>query len=96
MLKPFWVINLVVFTELKKGLSHIGLGAVFDPAIAILTFAVNALKEFPERCPADGGSDDEFRSPGTLPVATKCWSTYNTFFGDNNVQLIVTYSDTQT
>jgi hypothetical protein len=54
---------------------------------------VKALEDFKDTCPADGGSDDDFRSPGTLPVATKCWSTYNTFFGDNNV-LSCTKADT--
>jgi hypothetical protein len=93
VLKPFWEINLIVFKELQNWFAKIGLGAIFDPAVAILTFAVNALQEFPERCPADGGSDDEFRTPGTLPVATKCWSTYQTFFGDNNV-LSCTKADT--
>ena len=92
-LLPFWSIILTVFKELKKGLAYIGLGAIFDPVIAILTFAVDAATQFPDRCPSDGGDDDEFRSPGTLPVATKCWSTYHTFFGDNNV-LSCTKADT--
>jgi hypothetical protein len=93
VLKPFWEINLIVFKELQKGLPYINLGGIFDPVIAILTFAVNVLKEFPGRCPDDVGSDDEFRTPGAVSVATKCWSTYNTFFGDNNV-LSCTKTDT--
>jgi hypothetical protein len=90
-LKPFWEFLLNVFKELKNGLPF--MGWVFDPIIEMLTFAVNALQDFKDTCPADGGSDDDFRSPGTLPIATKCWSTYTTFFGDNNV-LSCTKADT--
>ena len=93
LLLPFWSFLLTVFKDMKNALGYIGLGAAFDPIIAMLAFAVQALENFNDTCPADGGSDDEFRSPGTLPVATKCWSTYQTFFGDNNV-LSCTKADT--
>ena len=93
LLLPFWSFLLTVFKDMKKALGYIGLGSAFDPIIAMLTFAVQALEDFKDTCPADGGSDDEARSPGTLPVATKCWSTYNTFFGDNNM-LSCTKADT--
>jgi hypothetical protein len=90
-LKPIFEFLLNVFKELQKGLPF--MGWIFNPIIEILTFAVDTMKDFRDTCPADGGSDDDFRSPGTLPVATKCWSTYQTFFGDNNV-LSCTKADT--
>ena len=93
LLLPFWSFLLTLFKDMQSGLKNIGLGAIFDPIIAMLKFAVDSLVDFPDKCPADGGSADEFRAPGTLPVATKCWSTYNTFFGDNNV-LSCTKADT--
>jgi len=92
-LLPLFSVLLTVFKELQKGLGYIGVGWVFDPAIAILTFAVDAATNFPDRCEDENNEDDETRSPGSLPVATKCWSTYNTFFGDNNV-LSCTKADT--
>jgi hypothetical protein len=36
---------------------------------------------------------DNFKSRGTLPMPTRCWSSYVTFFGDNQ-QLSCTSSDT--
>ena len=30
----------------------------------------------------DIGPDEGETPPGTLPVSTRCWSTYVTFFGD--------------
>ena len=92
-LLPFWTILLNVFKEMKKGLDWINMGPIFEPPIAILTFAVDAATDFPDTCPAEPSTDDETRAPGSLPVATKCWSTYNTFFGDNNV-LSCTKADT--
>jgi len=92
-LLPLFSVLLSVFKELEKGLNVLNLGWVFKPAIGILTFAVDATTNFPERCEEEDNEDDETRSPGTLPVATKCWSTYNTFFGDNNV-LSCTKADT--
>jgi len=93
LLLPFWSFLLTVFKDMKKALGYIGLGGAFDPIIAMLTFAVDSLTDFPDACPGEDNEDDEARSPGTLPVATKCWSTYNTFFGDNNV-LSCTKADT--
>ena len=93
LLLPFWSFLLTVFKDMKKAFGYIGLGGAFDPIIAMLTFAVDSLTDFPDACPGEDNEDDEARSPGTLPVATKCWSTYNTFFGDNNV-LSCTKADT--
>jgi hypothetical protein len=93
LLLPFWSFILTVFKDMKKAFGYIGLGGAFDPIIAMLTFAVDSLTDFPDACPGEDNEDDEARSPGTLPVATKCWSTYNTFFGDNNV-LSCTKADT--
>jgi hypothetical protein len=91
VLLPVWSFLLDIFKELKKSLWLIAW--VFEPIIGILTFAVDSATTFPEECPEEDNEDDEARSPGTLPVATKCWSTYNTFFGDNNV-LSCTKADT--
>jgi hypothetical protein len=91
VLLPVWSFLLDVFKELKKSLWLIAW--VFEPMISILTFAVDSMTDFPDACPEEDNEDDEARSPGTLPVATKCWSTYNTFFGDNNV-LSCTKADT--
>jgi hypothetical protein len=93
LLLPFWSFILTVFKDMKKALGYFGLGGAFDPIIAMLTFAVDSLTDFPDACPGEDNEDDEARSPGTLPVATKCWSTYQTFFGDNNV-LSCTKADT--
>jgi len=92
-LLPFWSFSLIVFKDMKHALAYIGLGATFDPIIAVVTFAVDSMTDFPDACPDEDNEDDEARSPGTLPVATKCWSTYQTFFGDNNV-LSCTKADT--
>jgi len=89
-LLPFWEILLTVFKEMKK---MPFMGAMFEPVIQILTAAVNAANDFPDKCPAEDSGDDETRAPGSLPAATKCWSTYSTFFGDNNV-LSCTKADT--
>lgn len=92
-LLPLFSVLLTVAKELQKGLGYLGLGWIFDPMITILTFAVDSMQEFPDRCEDEDNEDDETRAPGTLPVATKCWSTYNTFFGDNNM-LSCTKADT--
>lgn len=92
-LLPLFSVLLTVAKELQKGLNYLNLGWIFDPMIKILTFAVDGMQEFPDRCEDEDNEDDETRAPGTLPVATKCWSTYNTFFGDNNV-LSCTKADT--
>jgi hypothetical protein len=91
ILLPIWSFLLTIFKELQKGLTF--MGWVFDPIIAILKFAVDSATDFPDACPEEDNEDDETRAPGTLSVATKCWSTYNTFFGDNNV-LSCTKADT--
>ena len=49
-------------------------------------------KEYTAKCD-EGPEDDKTDPVGVLPVATKCWSTYTTFFGDNNM-LSCTAADT--
>lgn len=50
-------------------------------------------KKFEGRCEDDGIDEDSTDPVGVLPVATKCWSTYTTFFGDNSM-LSCTAADT--
>ena len=49
-------------------------------------------KEYTAQCFEDTEDDDTIPR-GVLPVATKCWSTYTTFFGDNSM-LSCTAADT--
>ena len=49
-------------------------------------------KEYTAKCD-EGPEDDKTDPVGVLPVATKCWSTYTTFFGDNSM-LSCTAADT--
>lgn len=50
-------------------------------------------KNFVAKCEEDGVDEDSTDPIGVLPVATKCWSTYTTFFGDNSM-LSCTAADT--
>ena len=50
-------------------------------------------KNFVAECEKDGVDEDSTDPIGVLPVATKCWSTYTTFFGDNSM-LSCTAADT--
>lgn len=49
-------------------------------------------KEYTAQC-YEETEDDKTDPKGVLPVATKCWSTYTTFFGDNSM-LSCTAADT--